>query len=282
MDRWAGDGCGKKILESTSDTRGTYRVWSQFDGFWDPVFLSKIEMSQDCGTAFYLVNCRGFWWSNKPNPQNTRAVSNPSGRFWHYVYIYIYTHGKLYIYTHTDTYKYCIHIIIRPSYLWRYTPIYPIFSWLWRIYRKPSAGFATQVPSQFRPWQVSLRCGWRKLMGCWNLQMVGWTIKHDCTMRNGDLTITSSDLSIKHIDLTSRIRDIASQNYWWYNMGMQWEYSRDTLDELRRPHCDVVGMIVTCRIGVPVQDLSQNGRTFCAGELLQFLELPLNIRKTWT
>ena len=33
-------------------------------------------------------------------------------------------------------------------------------------------------------------------------------------------------------------------------MGMQWEYSRDTLDELRRPHCDVVGMIV--RIGVLV------------------------------
>lgn len=56
-------------------------------------------------------------------------------------------------------------------------------------------------------------------------------------------------------------------------MGMQWEYSRDTLDELRRPHCDVVGMIV--RVGVLAQDLSQNGRTFCAGELLQFLELPL-------
>ena len=182
--------------------------------------------------------------------------------------MYIYIHGKLYIYTPTDTYKYFIHIIIRPSYLWRYTPIYPICSWLWRIYRKPSAGFATQVPSQFRPWQVSLRCGWRKLMGCWTLQMVGWTIKNDCTMRNGHLTITSSDLSIKHIDLTSRIRDIASQKNWWYNMGMQWEYSRDTLDELRRPHCDVVGMIV--RIGVLVQDLSQNGRTFCAGELLQF------------
>ena len=65
-----------------------------------PRFLSKIEMSQDCGTAFYLVICRGFWWSNKPNPQNARAVSNPSGRLWHYVYIYTHMENYIYIYTH--------------------------------------------------------------------------------------------------------------------------------------------------------------------------------------
>ena len=49
---------------------------------WSHFFFTKIELSKEFGTAFYIENYRWFWRSYSANPQNARAVSHPPGCLW--------------------------------------------------------------------------------------------------------------------------------------------------------------------------------------------------------
>ena len=49
---------------------------------FEATFFTKIELSKEFGTAFYIENYRWFWRSYSANPQNARAVSHPPGCLW--------------------------------------------------------------------------------------------------------------------------------------------------------------------------------------------------------